>query len=116
MYNLAAEEAIEESNLAAGGLFLEFMERGTLEKWIVKMANERRTFSDRVLWTIFDCLVRGLAGLAYPGKQWRSEESAMNAGDAVNPLVHFDIDQQQFWWEALACLVNVLMPLRLYTR
>ncbi|KAK3334297.1 kinase-like domain-containing protein [Neurospora tetraspora] len=93
MYNLAAEEAIEQGDLAAGGLFLEFMERGTLEKWIVKMAKERKTFSDRALWTIFDCLARGLVALAYPGKEWRVEESAMDCNEAPrDTLVHFDID------------------------
>lgn len=93
MYNLAAEEAIEESDLVAGGLFLEFMERGTLEKWIVKMAKERKTFSDGALWNIFDCLARGLVALAYPEKDWRVEESAMMfKDDPVDPMVHFDID------------------------
>ncbi|CCC11424.1 unnamed protein product [Sordaria macrospora k-hell] len=93
MYNLAAEEAIEESDLVAGGLFLEFMERGTLEKWIVKMAKERKKFSDGALWNIFDCLARGLVALAYPEKDWRVEESAMMfKDDPVDPMVHFDID------------------------
>lgn len=101
MYNLAAEEAIEESDLAAGGLFLEFMERGTLEKWIVKMAKERKTFSDRALWTIFDCLVHGLVALAYPGTKWRAEESARDFNESPrDTMVHFDIDPTNRKWMA----------------
>lgn len=36
-------------------IILEFMEHGSLEKWVAKAARERRPFSERFLWHVFKC-------------------------------------------------------------
>lgn len=36
-------------------IILEFMEHGSLERWIAKAARQRRPFSEKFLWHVFNC-------------------------------------------------------------
>ncbi|KAK0730978.1 hypothetical protein B0H67DRAFT_639418 [Lasiosphaeris hirsuta] len=92
-------------------LILEVMSRGDLDKWIAKMgvinrhkAEPQDRFSDKVLWLMFECLFKGVAGTAYPLVGWHNYWST---GGDLGPTVdgrippfdyrgaewtHFDLD------------------------
>ncbi|KAK4167117.1 kinase-like domain-containing protein, partial [Cladorrhinum sp. PSN259] len=98
--------ALEESTAT---LFLEVMGRGNLHSWICKMGQADR-FSDKALWLMFDCLFKGVVGMAHPPKLARKEEYEKTGGKwdrthfdeqipfwdvankTSNDLVHFDLD------------------------
>ncbi|KAK3689432.1 hypothetical protein B0T22DRAFT_378420 [Podospora appendiculata] len=47
-------------------LFIEFMSRGRLDDYICNASKRMVNFPDLVLWQLFDCLVKGVIGMAYP--------------------------------------------------
>lgn len=90
-------------------LVLEFMKLGGLGKWIDKMSESRRTnrFSEKVLWLMFECLLRSCIAMAYPEqlnpgrvdartRQVPVKTETASASDPTirNPLVHFDLDPE----------------------
>ncbi|KAK0701368.1 hypothetical protein B0T21DRAFT_115945 [Apiosordaria backusii] len=90
-------------------LFLQFMERGRLDDHLCRAAMHKRPFPSLVLWQIFDCLFRGVIGLAYPEAfmPWDVDPSQVQIAEVTETarglkplapyderptLVHFDID------------------------
>lgn len=100
------KEALEDST---SSLIVEVLGRGNLHSWICKMGQGGQ-FSDKVLWLIFDCLFKGVVGMAYPPERARKEEYDRTGGrwgrthfdqeipkqkkelKESNHLIHFDLD------------------------
>ncbi|KAK3319613.1 kinase-like domain-containing protein [Cercophora scortea] len=86
-------------------LMLEIMPRGSLDTWVCKMAASKGHFSSKVLWLIFECLFKGIVGMAYPPRYY---DDFQRTGGRHGPLVeerlplvmtdlspdwiHFDLD------------------------
>ncbi|KAK0737971.1 hypothetical protein B0T18DRAFT_237284 [Schizothecium vesticola] len=105
----AREKKRRALDLHENALFIEFLERGDFHRHLSKAAVKRRVFPDMVLWELFECLFRGVIGLAYP-KAFR--QSGLNPDSQTIPqvtetakgqpvlevdekhrtIVHFDLD------------------------
>ncbi|KAK3898953.1 hypothetical protein C8A05DRAFT_18538 [Staphylotrichum tortipilum] len=101
--------ATEKLDLDPQALFIEYLPRGRLDDYIAKVGEANTRFPDKVLWRIFECLFRGVVGMAYPdafqtiGCNPRTENipqvSETCAGFPIltshcsrETMVHFDID------------------------
>ncbi|KAK0660139.1 hypothetical protein QBC41DRAFT_41867 [Cercophora samala] len=90
-------------------LFLQFMDRGRLDDHICRAAESKKPFPNLVLWQVFDCLFRGVIGMAYPEAfmPWDVDPSKVQIPEVTetsrglkplepyddrDTLVHFDID------------------------
>lgn len=99
-------------------LVLEFMKLGGLGKWVDKMSESWRTerFSEKVLWLVFECLLRSCIAMAYPERLNPGRVDARTRQVPVrtetvpeldptirNPLVHFDLDPENGETLAATC-------------
>ncbi|KAK3312779.1 hypothetical protein B0H66DRAFT_504724, partial [Apodospora peruviana] len=100
----------EELDTGGNVLFIEYMSRGRFDNYLCQTAIYRSdAFPTKVLWQIFDCLFRGIVGLAYPhafqppGSNPQTDVIAQvsetSAGLPVltsycphETIIHFDID------------------------
>ncbi|KAK4642082.1 LOW QUALITY PROTEIN: hypothetical protein QC761_511883 [Podospora bellae-mahoneyi] len=90
-------------------LFIQFMNRGRLDDHICRAVMTRRPFPTLVLWQVFDCLFRGVIGMAYPVAfmPWDVDPSKvqvpevsetarglrpLESYDNRDTMVHYDID------------------------
>ncbi|KAK0657962.1 hypothetical protein B0T16DRAFT_402809 [Cercophora newfieldiana] len=92
-----------------GVLFIEFMKRGRLDNYIRAAGIRGTPFPTQVLWQLFDCLFRGVVGLAYP-RQFRypgarpaeqnvhlqretsREKPVLEPYSTKETIIHLDID------------------------
>ncbi|KAK4203431.1 hypothetical protein QBC40DRAFT_167067 [Triangularia verruculosa] len=90
-------------------LFIQFMNRGRLDDHICRAAAHKKPFPSLVLWQVFDCLFRGVIGMAYPEAfmPWNVDPSKVQVPEVTetsrglkpldpyderDTMVHFDID------------------------
>jgi hypothetical protein len=90
-------------------LLIEFMRRGDLNGILNKASLRKKPFPSQVLWQIFDCLFRGVVGMAFPGEwawpgenpereripqrtEWFDGLMQMRLNTVNNTMVHFDLD------------------------
>ncbi|KAK0649660.1 hypothetical protein B0T16DRAFT_410523 [Cercophora newfieldiana] len=105
------EEIRRELDNAMNILFIEFMGRGRFDDYIASAAQQKERFPSQVLWQIFDCLFRGVCGMAYPeafrnrGLDFFKDDIPQTRETSINmpdcrfypgsweaSIVHYDID------------------------
>ncbi|KAM5374642.1 hypothetical protein ACJZ2D_006420 [Fusarium nematophilum] len=70
----------------------EFLDHGDLYDMLVKVSKQKLVFSDQILWGIWECLVRGIAAVAYTApfrELGRNFEEELCAASAANELNQF---------------------------
>lgn len=111
-WNYPQDRTVERSNIGkvddnGPTLILEMMRRGGLESWIGRMSLLGQALPEKVLWLIFDCLLKAALALAYPprfqeelynsthrhlGKYPINEILPPSEYEMSPDLVHFDLD------------------------
>ncbi|KAK4222430.1 kinase-like domain-containing protein, partial [Podospora fimiseda] len=82
-----------EKGLAKKLVLLEYLGGGTLGHVLRKASDKRMRFPSRVLWIIFDCLIKGLIGLRFPPKRYHKNHDRFDTHNLwAEHHVHFDLD------------------------